>query len=685
MTGFGGPAKGKANKSSRKPQLNFQKWFNQAIFSHQTGRLREAESIYKKMIDAGTSDPAVYCNLGIICKNSGRIQEALKYYEHASEHEPDDPKIFSNIGNLYRETGELDQALRYTLKALELDQKSSTIQMNLGGIYRDLGETDQALGATIASIELDATNIEAVQNLKSLASNIKISSANKNSARKAYEILLNRDDFSHRKLCPLFIQQYLANIQRAAQLNPIISDQNQAFHELASEWRFRKSLTLMIPPHQEIEEFLTRLRKEFLVYIQNNGAIPKKLKPLLEALATQCFLNEYVYWQSDEEQQWVKGLIGEIRKSKEKFNQYLPIIGCYTPIHSITARGEDLNNYPINSDEGRAFIETQYREYEGEKAIKAQLSAGQEITDTVSLAVQQMYEENPYPRYQYADHTQPHLAKSTIEFISLETTIANPPFTTEISAPNAKPNILIAGCGSGNQIINASRYKNAHITAIDISKNSLAYAARKCQEYNMHNIQLQQLDILDVNQLQDVYDLIECSGVLHHMHDPAKGLAALNSKLKPGGYIKIGLYSKLARQKVSSARALIRNLGIQSTPEGIRSFRKQIFNDGQHELKTISTLVNDFYTLSECRDLCFHIQEHQFTTASLQNLLSPEHLVFCGFMLPESIKMAYQHQFPDDSDGTSLGNWGEFEEHNPSTFQSMYQFWAYKPSQSSFP
>ena len=253
------------------------------------------------MIDAGTSDPAVYCNLGIICKNSGRIQEALKCYEQASEHEPDDPKIFSNIGNLYRETGELDQALRYTLKALELDQKSSTIQMNLGGIYRDLGETDQALAATIASIELDATNIVAVQNLKSLASNIKISSANKNSAKRAYEILLNRDDFSHRKLCPLFIQQYLANIQRAAQLNPIISDQNQAFHELASEWRFRKSLTLMIPPHQEIEEFLTRLRKEFLVHIKNNGAIPKKLKPLLEALATQCFLNEYVYWQSDEE------------------------------------------------------------------------------------------------------------------------------------------------------------------------------------------------------------------------------------------------------------------------------------------------------------------------------------------------------------------------------------------------
>ena len=76
MAGFGGED-GKAGKSTKKPQLNFQKWFNQAIYSHKTGRLREAEAIYKKMITVETSDPAVFCNLGILCKNSGRINEAL--------------------------------------------------------------------------------------------------------------------------------------------------------------------------------------------------------------------------------------------------------------------------------------------------------------------------------------------------------------------------------------------------------------------------------------------------------------------------------------------------------------------------------------------------------------------------------------------------------------------------------
>ena len=678
MTGFGGPAKGKAKQSSRKPKLNFQKWFNQAIYSHQTGRLREAESIYKKMIAAGTSDPAVFCNLGILYKNSGRIEESLECYEQALDFEPNDPKIYSNIGNLHRDAGNLDQALRFTLKSLDLDSGSSTAQMNLGSIYRDLGETDGALKATVKAIELDEDNIEALQNLKSFSGDIQINALNREDAQTAYEILLNRDDFSHRKLYQLFAQIYLEDIQIAATSDPIISDHNQAFNRLASDWKFRKSLSLLIPPHQDIEKFMTRLRKEFLVRIKTNCAIPANLKPLQEALATQCFLNEYVYWQSDEEQQWINNLIEKAKESKETFNTFLPIIGCYTAIHEITTQDEIIT-YSIKSDESRAFIDTQYNEIAKEKTIKVQLSTSQTITDTVSLSVQKMYEENPYPRYQYADHTHPYLAKQTVEFISLETTISNPPFTNELLSPNANPNILIAGCGTGNQIINASRYQNAQITAIDISKNSLAYAARKTQEYQMNNVRLQQLDILDANQLQDVYDVIECSGVLHHMQDPAKGLAALNNKLKPGGFIKIGLYSKLARQKVSAARDLIQNLGIQSTADGIRAFRKQIFNNDQHELKDLSVLATDFYSLSECRDLCFHVQEHQFTTESLEKLLSSKNLVFCGFMLPEAIKAAYQHHFPDDINCTSLNNWGEFEKDNPSTFQSMYQFWAYKP------
>ena len=185
------------------------------------------------MIAAGTSDPAVFCNLGILCKNSGRAEEALKHYEQALAFEPDDSQIYSNIGNLYRDIGKLDQALKFTLKSLDLDHDSSTVQMNLGSIYRDLGKTDEALTATVKAIECDEGNIKALQNLKSLASDIKVNTVNRNSAGKAYEKLLNCDDFSHRKIGQLFVQVHLEDIQAAASSNPIISEQNQAFHRLA--------------------------------------------------------------------------------------------------------------------------------------------------------------------------------------------------------------------------------------------------------------------------------------------------------------------------------------------------------------------------------------------------------------------------------------------------------------------
>jgi tetratricopeptide (TPR) repeat protein len=118
------------------------------LFTQDRATLRSRSDL-QKMIAAGTSDPAVFCNLGILCKSSGRIGEALDHYEQALEFEPDDPQIYSNIGNLYRNIGKLDQALQFTLKSLDLDHEASTVQMNLGSIYRDLGKTDAALTATI--------------------------------------------------------------------------------------------------------------------------------------------------------------------------------------------------------------------------------------------------------------------------------------------------------------------------------------------------------------------------------------------------------------------------------------------------------------------------------------------------------------------------------------------------------
>ena len=185
------------------------------------------------------------------------------------------------------------------------------------------------------------------------------------------------------------------------------------------------------------------------------------------------------------------------------------------------------------------------------------------------------------------------------------------------------------------------------------------------------------MDLLNITDLGDMFDVIECGGVLHHMKQPADGLSALVQQLKPGGYIKLGLYSKIARKIIVDAQKIIQRLGVASTPEGIREFRKKVLNGEIQELLELPQR-GDFYSLSECRDLCFHVQEHRYTTETLHRLLDSHGLTFCGFMVPEQIKRLYQAQHPADSEMISLKNWGNFEKANPSTFRSMYQFWVQK-------
>ena len=163
------------------------------------------------------------------------------------------------------------------------------------------------------------------------------------------------------------------------------------------------------------------------------------------------------------------------------------------------------------------------------------------------------------------------------------------------------------------------------------------------------------------------------------MDNPDEGLYTLVKHLKPGGYIKLGLYSEIARKVIVEARKTIQALGINSTPESIRGFRKKVFDGKIPELLNLPKFAVDFYSLSECRDLCFHIQEHRYTTKILERLLDTHDLTFCGFMVPERTMSLYREQYPEDIDMTSLTNWGEFEEKHPSTFAGMYQFWAQKP------
>ena len=169
-------------------------------------------------------------------------------------------------------------------------------------------------------------------------------------------------------------------------------------------------------------------------------------------------------------------------------------------------------------------------------------------------------------------------------------------------------------------------------------------------------------------------------GVLHHMNDPLTGWKVLVDRLRSGGVMKVGLYSDIARQHIVKAHKHIAKKKYTTSPDDIRKFRQEVINMDLHSDSEITKVIStpDFYSLSACRDLLFHAQEHRFTLPQIEVALNDLDLRFLGFELKQSWVMSFSRFYPEKDALTSLSLWHQFELKNPGTFSRMYQFWVQK-------
>jgi hypothetical protein len=131
---------------------------------------------------------------------------------------------------------------------------------------------------------------------------------------------------------------------------------------------------------------------------------------------------------------------------------------------------------------------------------------------------------------------------------------------------------------------------------------------------------------------------------------------------------------------VIAGRALVAERGYPADPEGIRQFREALIkgNFGP-PLGDLMTKARDFFTVSELRDLVFHVREHRMTIPQIADFLRENKLRFLGFELDPAIARDYRARFPDDPTMTSLEHWHTFEAAHPDTFYYTYQFWVQAP------
>jgi SAM-dependent methyltransferase len=422
----------------------------------------------------------------------------------------------------------------------------------------------------------------------------------------------------------------------------------------------------------ELEMVLTAARRTLLE--SATGEVDRKSFEFFCALAQQCFINEYIFAETAEERAEVERLSGAVAERLAVGGDipalWLVAIAAYRPLHQVTDAARLLDRaWP---DALGAVLTQQIREPQEEQAIRASLPALTAI-DADSAAVQAQYEENPYPRW----ITPPPLLKPLSVNDYMRAKFPRAPFRP-ISTPDG-PDVLVAGCGSGSHAIEAChRFAGARVLAIDLSRASLAYAVRKTRALGLP-IEYAQADILRLGAIDRAFDVIEAAGSLQCLKDPAKGWRVLLSRLKPGGIMLLGLYSKVARTDINAVRVFIAARGQVGTIDEIRGLRQEImaFPDGTPG-KSVARL-GDFYSTSDCRDLLFHVQEYQHTLPEIAEFIAAENLTFLGFHLDGRMLRRYAENHPGDPDMTDIANWDEFERANPDIFAAMYQFAVQKP------
>jgi 2-polyprenyl-3-methyl-5-hydroxy-6-metoxy-1,4-benzoquinol methylase len=424
------------------------------------------------------------------------------------------------------------------------------------------------------------------------------------------------------------------------------------------------------PRHVEFERLMTSLRSSLL----GDAGEPTTPSTLVFccALAKQCFINEYIFATTPDEDSKVERLgiiLAEALKSGAVIAPLsLVILAMYRSPHTLADAHLLLDRtWPPALDD---LLTQQLREPVLEQQLRPSIPQLTPIEDDVSQRVRQQYEENPYPRWVNA--------AAGIKPVALDAFLRGK-FPTAGFTPLGKTEtleILVPGCGTGQQATTlVQEYQGARVLAVDLSLSSLSYAKRKLPAELSDRLEYAQGDILNLGTIGRSFDMIDVTGVLHHMRDPFEGWRVLLTLLRPGGIMHLGFYSEIARGDVAAARAFIAEHGYAATPEDIRRCRQDLL---QTPLASVSRFA-DFFSMSECRDLLFHEQEIRVSIPALKTFIDGHDMNFIGFDLHEPAAQEIRALFAHN--GWSMGDldkWGALETKYPNIFAGMYQFWIQK-------
>lgn len=618
--------------------------FERALRFHQQGRFADAVAAYRDALRRDPKHAAAQNNLGMALQRLGNHDGALRCFEQVAALQPNDARVHINLASAAMQAGRPGLAVDHLATAYRLAPNDFGTRERLVALVGHVVPT----GA--------APNVEAA--LDALASDPAV-----DPGRLVPAVLA-------RLKAAEPVVRALTRITETGR--PFRGEPSADLIAALSRPAFLTLLGATIIADDDIETVLTALRSAWLeqAFAMDESPTPD----LMAAVALQTHATEWAYDETEAEQEHLEELERRLDAPDARWGAEggpslaLLAYALYRPLARFAGDAR-LRRAAVRAD--GELVRRHVLEPEAEAALAERLPVLTRVTGDVSERVRHQYEVSPYPRWRRL----PRRAARPIGDVLAEA-LDDPSLATDLG--RTAPHVLIAGCGTGRHACaTATRFAGAKVLAVDLSRASLAYAARQGEALGIGNLTFGQADILELRQLAERFDVVESSGVLHHMADPESGWRVLRDLLKPRGLMRIALYSVRGRAGVDAARQLVAQQHLEPTPDGLREARALIRAQPADAPARAFAASADFFSLSGCRDMLFHAHEDRFTLPRITAALTMLDLEFLGFELPDPrIRTLYRERFPADSRTRDLGNWERLEADNPSLFAAMYQFWC---------
>lgn len=168
------------------------------------------------------------------------------------------------------------------------------------------------------------------------------------------------------------------------------------------------------------------------------------------------------------------------------------------------------------------------------------------IDEKLTETVRSMYEEFPFPNTEYQMPIRPFAA-----YFAKQARKGGRSLLSE------SIDVIDAGCGTAAFITNlAQSFSESRFVGVDMTEASLKLARDKAAARGLGNLSFEKANILTLD-LGRKFDVVMNLGVLHHLADPAGGLARLAAHVADDGYLVLWLYGKHGRYRLNLNQKLI--------------------------------------------------------------------------------------------------------------------------------